>query len=248
MRLSRSKLLNDLGGAHSSTGGWIVGENDHAYFSLLNSCRNGGDRCRPNPQSLQTLTAGKPRTETSSYNLSAPDPIIWSGSCPAGTSRRLEQCTVTTTRRGTRFTRQPRRSNLNGSGFSRGGQLGYNLQSANWVLGVRRVLSWTGINPSGLESVFSANNAPLKYQTIGLATVSGRVGYAWTCCSGNGKGGAPGETTKSRGTNPVAGVNADRQPIRKSAGCRNRLEYGFSPNWTAFVEYDYIGVGNQTIR
>lgn len=134
-------------------------------------------------------------------------------------------------------------ANLNGAGFLGGPQLGYNWQTGNWVFGVQGDASFTGISPSGADP-FVANTS-IKYSTDWLATVSGRVGYAWNNILWYGKGGAAWVHNTITGVAPGINASGNNTEVGWLAG--TGLEYGFAPNWTAFVEYDYIGVGNQTI-
>jgi outer membrane immunogenic protein len=60
------------------------------------------------------------------------------------------------------------------SGTIAGGQIGYNFQSGNLVVGVEADGQWTN-----LESTSSAFGGTLKTSIPWLATLRGRVGYAW---------------------------------------------------------------------
>jgi outer membrane immunogenic protein len=74
--------------------------------------------------------------------------------------------------------------NVNGAVF--GGQLGYNYQIANWVVGVEGDFDWAGINNASSSLAISpgsggtATDGFMAHQNIRwLASIRGRLGYAW---------------------------------------------------------------------
>jgi outer membrane immunogenic protein len=133
----------------------------------------------------------------------------------------------------------------NGSGFLGGGQIGYNWQAGNWVVGVQGDMSWTGINASAADPFVTGTT--VNYKSDWLANVTGRLGYAWNNWLWYGKGGVAWVHNKYSATNPNVPFNATGNDTRAGWVLGTGLEYGFTPNWTTFIEYDYNGFGSHSV-
>jgi outer membrane immunogenic protein len=134
------------------------------------------------------------------------------------------------------------------SGFLGGGQIGYNYQFGWAVIGVEG--DFSGLDVQGTTPcVFGEFSCSGNSHWLG--TVSGRIGgvvgdrtliYV--------KGGAAWMNT-THSLNPsseesfLGGTSANATPVGGLLGLG--VEYAFSPNWSAFVEYDYIQFQNQNI-
>ena len=137
------------------------------------------------------------------------------------------------------------------SGFLGGGQIGYNYQSGWAVYGVQADIA--GLDVKGTTPCITVLSCTAKSDW--LATVSGRVGgvvadktliYA--------KGGAAWMNTTHTLTIPGAAIGGiggigGLGGAAASVSTENTAfgwllgfgaEYAFSPNWTAFIEYDYL--------
>ncbi len=129
-----------------------------------------------------------------------------------------------------------------GSGFLAGGQVGYNYQMGPLVAGVEGDFSWT--NADGTKTDAFGNK--LKTRLDWTSTVTGRLGYAVDRVLFYGKGGAAFAHDKDTLTDPFGAVvsgAATRTGWTAGAG----VEYGFANNWSAKVEYDYLGFGTQNV-
>jgi len=135
------------------------------------------------------------------------------------------------------------------SGFVGGGQLGcdYQFAGTGFVAGIRGMFDWTG-----LESDASFTSGPLagtvaNSRTKWFGTLTGRIGYAfvpnalfyvqgggaWSRMDVdlvNGAGVQVGQFANNKGGYDVGGG----------------LEYKFAPNWSTFVEYNYMNFGTAT--
>jgi outer membrane immunogenic protein len=132
------------------------------------------------------------------------------------------------------------------TGGTAGGQIGYRWQSGTWVFGVEGQGNWADFRGSNVSLAFPGTNIRSRIDAFGLIT--GQVGWAANNVLFYVKGGAA--------------VTADRFDIRTNpgnvvfatTGDDNRwggvvgvgLEYGFSPNWSAAIEYDHMFMGNRT--
>jgi outer membrane immunogenic protein len=115
------------------------------------------------------------------------------------------------------------------SGLVGGAQAGYNWQTGPWVFGVEG-----DIQATGAEDTF----APWKFSNPWFGTVRGRAGYALSNILFYGTGGlAFGEL---RGE--TFGLSESHTTAGWTAGVG--AEFGFAPNWSAKVEYLYVGLSN----
>jgi outer membrane immunogenic protein len=139
-----------------------------------------------------------------------------------------------------------------------GGQIGYRWQSAAWVFGLEAQGDWADLKGSNTSVFFGApftNNS--KVQAFGLFT--GQVGYAFNNALFYVKGGAAVTSDKYSGSlsapfaipgGPLtaAGTTFDRgSETRWGAAVGVGLEYGFTPNWSAAIEYDHLFMGNHNV-
>lgn len=122
---------------------------------------------------------------------------------------------------------------------------------------------WTSLNHVANDPFFAGKNGGpplLTSQTDQIATLTGRIGYAWNRVLFYGKGGAAYAHDNYIAQN-FLGLNNNFCNNAAGQGCiaygsTQRwgwtagvgLEYAFYENWSAFVEYDHYGFANQTIQ
>jgi outer membrane immunogenic protein len=117
------------------------------------------------------------------------------------------------------------------SGGAFGGQVGYNWQYGQLVIGAETDVQW-----SNAEDTVT----PVKFANTWFGTVRGRVGYAMNNVLAYGTGGfAYGGVELSSG-----GVSQSKTHFGWTLGVG--AEVGLTPNWTAKVEYLYFDLTNQT--
>jgi outer membrane immunogenic protein len=115
-------------------------------------------------------------------------------------------------------------------GLAGGGQVGYNWQSGQAVFGAE-----TDIQFSGSDDTF----APWKFANPWFGTLRGRAGMTFSNILIYGTAGlAYGDV---RGT--AFGLDETKTQIGWTAGFG--AEYGFTPNWSAKVEYLYMDLGSR---
>ena len=136
-------------------------------------------------------------------------------------------------------------STINGRGFLGGGYAGYNYQINQFVIGIDGDYSWADLKGSGSDI------SPINFGTTThdetvkwIATVTGRVGYAVNNWMFFGKGGwAWAGFDGNSSTFNVLGVNrsnATSSETRDGWTLGTGVEWGFLPNWSAKLEYDYV--------
>jgi outer membrane immunogenic protein len=129
------------------------------------------------------------------------------------------------------------------SGFLGGGQIGANAQF-NWlVVGLEGDFSWTGLKGSSTDSLGDSINTNADW----TSTVTGRVGAAFDRLLIYGKGGLAIAHDRSSLTD-LAGVTSTDTLTRTGWTAGAGVEYGLTKNWSAKIEYDYLGFGSQPLN
>jgi outer membrane immunogenic protein len=136
--------------------------------------------------------------------------------------------------------------NQKANGFVGGGQVGTRWQTGTWVFGIEGTWAWTDLGASS-TSVTSPGTLTYDSKVKQIYTGTAQVGYASDRALWYVKGGYAGaqlflnSITIPGGT--VGPVNTNLNGWTVGTG----LEYGFAPNWSLGVEYDYIQLrGNAT--
>ena len=128
-------------------------------------------------------------------------------------------------------------------GFLGGAQVGGNLQLNRLVLGVEGDFSWTSIKNKGTDSLGSALNTSVPW----TSTVTGRVGAAFDRLLLYGKGGLALAQDQSSITD-TSGNSSSTSLLRTGWTAGAGLEYALDGNWSAKIEYDYLGFGSQALN
>jgi outer membrane immunogenic protein len=132
---------------------------------------------------------------------------------------------------------------FNKAGFIGGGQVGANWQINAMVLGIEGDFDWTGLKGSGHDSVGNTINTNTQW----TSTVTGRVGAAFDRLLVYGKGGVA-FAHDNDSLNDIFGNTASASVTRTGWTAGAGLEYAFAPNWSAKIEYDYLGFGSETVN
>ena len=120
-----------------------------------------------------------------------------------------------------------------------GGQIGYRWQASQWVFGLEAQGDWANLRNSRISNFDPL--ATWKTNTNALGLFTGQIGYAWNASLLYFKGGAAVAQQRNDLFTTIGGVgiaSAERTGWGGTVGVG--WEYGFSPNWTAGIEYDYI--------
>lgn len=127
-----------------------------------------------------------------------------------------------------------------------GGQIGYRWQAGAWVFGVEGQGDWADLKGSNIAATLNGLTNETKIGAFGLLT--GQVGYAANNVLFYVKGGAAVTDDRFRtyftGTNVLATNTAS--DTRWGGVIGTGLEFGFTPNWSAAIEYDHLFMGNRT--
>jgi outer membrane immunogenic protein len=139
------------------------------------------------------------------------------------------------------------------SGWLAGGQIGAQYQAGSWVFGAEADASGSNLTGSSACASTSVSAGPLpaancSVKVVGLGTIAGRMGVALDRVLVYGKGGAAWVNDKYDLTSPnlallpTFGGNETRWGWMVGAG----VEYAFFDNWSAKVEYNYMGFHTST--
>jgi outer membrane immunogenic protein len=134
----------------------------------------------------------------------------------------------------------------NANSWIGGAQAGCNYQFAGgWVVGIQGDYDWTNATGSSVNALvpFFTNQTHVK----SLASVTGRVGYAWDRFLGYVKGGGAWETADYNGLVTATGIVASTASATFggwTVGVGG--EYAFTDWLSGFAEYDYYNFGTQS--
>jgi outer membrane immunogenic protein len=135
------------------------------------------------------------------------------------------------------------------SGGMVGGQVGYRWQFGGAVVGVEAEYDWANMRatvPSQL-AIFNpgvyggwTDNSKVN----GVALFTGQIGYAWNAALLYVKGGAALVNNNSWIANSAGSSVVSASSTKFGGTIGVGFEYGFTPNWSARIEYDYLMMGS----
>ena len=133
----------------------------------------------------------------------------------------------------------------NATGGTVGGQVGYRVQSGQWVFGLEGQGNWADFTGDN-TSVLLAQRNRTKIDSFGLIT--GQVGYAWNNVLVYAKGGAAVVGVKNEVfSTATGGLLASNSDTRWGGTVGAGLEVGFAPNWSVGVEYNHIFLSDKDV-
>lgn len=130
------------------------------------------------------------------------------------------------------------------SGGLGGGQIGCNYQTGSWVFGVQGDYDAASATAQHNDPFFLGQIDSSKTKSI--ASVTGRVGYAWDRFLGYVKGGGAWEKEDYTLTAAALGLISTASETRGGWTVGVGGEYAFNDWLSLFVEYDYYGFGTRT--
>lgn len=140
------------------------------------------------------------------------------------------------------------------AGFIGGGQVGYNWQTGNFVLGIEADAQYQDLRASSVVNPVIPGVGGIMTQSVKsdfLATVRPRIGVVFGSALFYATGGLAVGTVKN--FDAVTGV----PPITESAFTSDTrvgwtagggVEWGFTPNWSVKAEYLYVDLGTSSHR
>jgi outer membrane immunogenic protein len=133
-------------------------------------------------------------------------------------------------------------SSVDISSWLAGGQVGCNYQVSAWVFGIQGDYDWSNASATATDALFLATTDQTKIKS--LASVTGRVGYAWDRFLGYVKGGGAWEKDEYSVFTAALVSTASETRTGWTVGVGG--EYAFTDWLTGFVEYDYYDFGTKS--
>ena len=128
-------------------------------------------------------------------------------------------------------------------GFLGGVQAGCDYQFAGgWVIGIAGDYAWT--DADGSRGSIRSPASPITPSVKSLASVTGRIGYAWDRFLGYVKGGGAWERD-DYDFSPPALITGTASETRSGWTVGVGGEYAFTNYLTGFIEYNYYDFGNR---
>jgi outer membrane immunogenic protein len=129
------------------------------------------------------------------------------------------------------------------SGGVVGGQVGYRWQGGPLVFGLEAQGDWASLRSSHVSPINPLITDSSKVTGLGLFT--GQIGYAWNSALLYVKGGAALTSNSLLQATSLGGVGLNYATSTRWGGTVGvGFEYGFTPNWSAAIEYDRLFMGN----
>jgi outer membrane immunogenic protein len=141
-----------------------------------------------------------------------------------------------------------------GTGAVGGGQVGcdYQFSGSKWVLGIQGMFDGSGVRGShGVPFSYAGDTTEsMTFNNDWFATVTGRIGYAVVPQAlVYFKGGAAWARNTYSDVDPGGAPPFSGQGSATPSGWTigGGTEYAFAPNWSVFVEYDYVDLGSRNV-
>jgi outer membrane immunogenic protein len=128
------------------------------------------------------------------------------------------------------------------SGGLIGGQGGYRWQLGQMVFGLEAEGDWASLRASKASVFFPGGTDSAKVTSVGLFT--GQIGYAMNAALFYLKGGAALANNNLLIQNASQSSSFYGTSHKLGATIGVGFEYGFTPNWSVGLEYDYLMMGN----
>jgi outer membrane immunogenic protein len=142
-------------------------------------------------------------------------------------------------------------SNDDNGGFVGGGQIGYNYQIGNWVIGIEADAQFADLNnsragdrvtlhpdPGGFIGARNANFGGIDW----FGTVRGRLGYSFDRLLVYGTGGFAFGGADNNDSDGFDHFRARNDDIRTGFAAGGGIEYAFTPNFTGKIEGLYVNL------
>jgi len=127
-----------------------------------------------------------------------------------------------------------------------GGQVGFNWQISQFVLGIEGTGDWASLSGSNTSTLIVTNTNTSKIDAIW--SVTGRLGFTWDAALLYIKGGAAWASDKYTSVGVVAPVtNVTASQTRSGWTVGAGFEYGFAMNWSVGLEYDHFDFGTKAV-
>jgi outer membrane immunogenic protein len=130
------------------------------------------------------------------------------------------------------------------SGFIGGGQVGFNYQINNFVLGAEWDIDGTSINRTGPGIATAFGTLQASASTDWITTLAGRIGFAFDRWMVYFKGGGAWVQNSATLTNLTTGASISASNTNGGWVAGVGAEWAWSGPWSAKIEYDHVELDN----
>lgn len=128
----------------------------------------------------------------------------------------------------------------NSDGFIGGGQLGYNWQMNNWLLGVEWDIDGTDISKTSAAIPTAVGTLQASAKTNWVSTLAGRVGWTADRWLFYFKGGGAWVDNSVTLNNLTTGASGSRSNTNSGWMVGVGTEWAFAPHWSTKLEYNFV--------
>jgi outer membrane immunogenic protein len=132
------------------------------------------------------------------------------------------------------------------SGFIGGGQIGYNYQISQFVLGIEWDIDGTTISKTSNSVVTALGTLQASASTDWISTLTGRIGVGWDRWLFYFKGGGAWVQNSVTLNNLTTGASAGASNTNSGWTVGLGGEWAFAPQWSAKIEYDWVRLNDWT--
>jgi len=136
--------------------------------------------------------------------------------------------------------------NTDNSGFIGGGQVGFNYQVNNFVFGVEGDIDATSINKTGPAVVTGIGTLQGSASTDWVATLAGRIGFAFDRWMIYAKGGGAWVQNSATITNLTTGASISGSDTNSGWVAGVGAEWAWAGPWSAKIEYNHVEFDNRS--
>lgn len=134
--------------------------------------------------------------------------------------------------------------NTDNNGFIGGGQVGFNYQINNFVFGVEGDIDATSLSKTGPGVVTAIGTLQASASTDWVATLAGRIGFAFDRWLIYAKGGGAWVQNSATLTNLATGASVSGSNTNSGWMAGVGAEWAFAGPWSAKLEYNHIELDN----
>ena len=134
--------------------------------------------------------------------------------------------------------------NTDNSGFIGGGQVGFNYQMNNFVFGIEGDIDGTSLKKTGPGVVTGIGTLQASASTDWVATLAGRIGFAFDRWMIYAKGGGAWAQNNATLTNLTTGATVTGSNTPSGWVLGVGAEWAFAGPWSAKIEYDHVEFSN----
>lgn len=136
---------------------------------------------------------------------------------------------------------------LNDTGFTFGGQAGYNWQIDGIVFGIEGDFNYLDVDESGALAVVGATTSAFELDSDWFATLRGRVGMTMDQSLIYGTAGVAFMDSELRVSVVPAGATAKDSDVLVGFAVGGGIEHAFSQDWSMKLEYLYMNFESHSL-